>query len=501
MSKKNRNKHKQVHNFAAKKAIGTTLETGQPSYTNPSNDTSGDDVSNDPRFKVTSHKPYMPEIVTRSTVWDYYRTTIALPMTSPILKKLGQNIEIFDDLLVDPRVKACLNNRRAGTLSLKWQLDQNDCPVRMYNTIQKMFDTFPITEMMSQMLMATFYGFHVSEVNWEYNGGLMIPTNVVGKAARWFMYDDLNRLRYKTKSNQVQGEPLPPRKFIVTRYHPSYDDPYAGFESLASAVYWPVKFRRLVIEYSMNFAEKYGTPWLDVVQDSGLQKERLDEILDILDKGYQDNMIVHTDSTKIQALQIGDSKSMDTYTQLLDVFNREIDMAILGNNLSTEVKGGSYAAAKSHMDVRQDIIDEDKRMIETSMNQLIEWIVWYNYNSVDAMPKFVLYADEEPTKERVDIDIGLAKMGVKFKSAYFEKMYKLTENDFELGEPVPTLTTGIGGEVATPVLESDTQKVSSKDANDIKDVGIEIKDQASNEPTSDSVLRAQKKGYSFNKGR
>ena len=82
----------------------------------------------DPRFNVTSRTPYLPEITTRQVVWDYWRVQLALPNESEVLKKMGQNIEAVDELMCDARVKAALNNRRAGMGSLQWTLDQNQAP-------------------------------------------------------------------------------------------------------------------------------------------------------------------------------------------------------------------------------------------------------------------------------------------------------------------------------------------------------------------------------------
>ena len=241
---------------------------------------------------------------------------------------------------------------------------------------------------------------------------------MTGKAARWFGFDDQNNLRYKTKVEQVQGEKLPPRKFLVTRYHPRYDDPHASREALFNGLYWPVKFRHMIMEYGIRFVEKYGSPWIDVELESDLQKERLDEILNVLQNTFQDGIVAHPNNTKITALDMSDTKAVQNYVDWLDVMNREIDMVILGNNMSAEIKGGSYAAAQTLSGVRDDIVKEDSRMIETSMNQLIEWIAWYNFSPGAKLPKFKLYKSEPPTKERAEIDTMTSKMGVKLKNRW-----------------------------------------------------------------------------------
>jgi len=471
----------------------------QPSYMAPAasaNATATDpymgatDTTYDPTFNVTSKKPYIGEIVTRSTVWDYYRTSVALPNPSIILQRLGRGVEAYDDLLQDARVKACLNNRRAGTLALKYSIDQNEAPARLYKLIERLFETYDVYTIMSEMLMAPFYGFNITEIIWGKDSGMIVPENIIGKAARWFYWDDTNTLRYRTKRNMTLGEPLPPRKFLVSKYHSRYEDPYSGNESLASACYWPVHFRRLVMGmWAPNFIERYAAPWIDVTMETGLQQERLQEIMDVIQNTFNDGIIAHPENTKIQALPMGDAKSMENYTMFVDMLNREIDMAVLGTNLTTEVKGGSFAATSAHMTVRSDIVMEDSRMIESAFNTLIEYIAYFNFGAQSKLPKFRLYKNEPATVERSTIDVNLQKLGVKFTKEYFTRAYELDDEEFDVG-PAPTMQ-GLPGE---PPAEGETGDVGAQDATKIRDAGIENKDPSSNTSTKVAINRAQKKG-------
>ena len=440
-----------------------------------------EDAVNDPRFKVQVKAPYKEEIVTRKTVWDYYRTSLLLPQSSEVLQKLNANIEEVDQLLCDGRVKAAYNNRRAGCMSLKWTIDQNQAPSRAFKVIKRVFEELPVYDVISGMLMAPLYGYNVTEVIWSVDSGMVLPSNVQEKAQRWFGYDDKNQLRYKTKMNQVQGEPLPPRKFLVTRFHPRYDDPYASREALFNALYWPVKFRHLLLEYGTQFCEKYGSPWLDVEMEAGMQQDRLQEILNVLQNTYNDGIIAHPASTKITALNIGDTKNVKIYTEWMDVLNREIDMAILGNNLSAEIQGGSFAAARSLMGVREDVIKEDARMIEESMNQLIEWVCWYNFGSGIALPKFRMYKSEPATLERAQIDqILQSNLGVKFSKEYITRTYGVNDDEFELAIPV-----------------APEQELTDVEGGQIRTAGIEAKDQSTNTSTVEAMDRASEKGIPY----
>ena len=470
------------------------------SYENSNGPGPQTDTTLDPRFMVQSKVPYIGEIVTRATAWDYYRVQLALPNPSDVLQKLSKNIEEVDQLLVDGRVKAALNNRRAGTMSLKWTIDQGEAPSRMFKLVKDLFNELDIYNIMGEMLLAPLYGYSVTEVIWKADGGLILPTSLQGKPQRWFVYSDTNELRTKTKMEQVQGERLPPRKFLVTRYHPTYSDPYAGREALFNSLYWPVRFRHLLLQYAMQFAEKYGTPWIDVTMEGGLQQERLQEVINIIQNTYQDGIIAHPENTKVQAIDVGDSKSMDNYGVLLDILNREIDMTILGTNLTSEVKGGSFAAAKVHEGVRKDIVQEDSRMVEQAMNQLIEWIGWYNFPSAVKLPQFRLYENNPPTKDRAEIDIMLAKMGVKFTKNYFERSYGLNADEFEIGPTEADIGQGATTkEGSLPDAETAPKSESAKSAGSksVQTEGIEAKDQASNSSTNAAIVGQQKKGYRF----
>jgi len=491
----------------------------QPSYVSANTNTAGtpvmenayspdEDTTNNPLFNVTSKEPYKQEIVTRALIWDYYRVQLSLPNESDVLAKLGRNIEEVDQLLCDARVKAAYNNRRAGLLSLKWTIDENGAPVRVLKTVQRMFEQLPVSDIMAEMMLAPFYGYSVSEVVWEAKDGLILPASMSGKAQRWFVYDDKNQLRVKSKVQQVQGERLPPRKFIVTRFHPTYDAPYAGREALFNACYWPVMFRRIIMQFAMQFLEKYGMPWFDVTLEGGLQQDRLQEIVNTINSTYQNGILAHPDNTKIAKVSMDDAKTIENYTGWLDVLNREIDMAILGTNLTTEVKGGSFAATSAHMGVRDDIIQEDSRMIESSMNQLIEWVAWFYFGANINLPKFKLYKNEPPTLDRSQIDINLAKMGIKFNKAYISRTYGINEDEFEFGAPLQV--TGKGGDLgatggapqAPAGVENadDTTGVSDADADAIQTSTIEAKDQSSNTQTQKAIAHMQSKGYAFKEG-
>jgi len=59
--------------------------------------------------------------------------------------------------------------------------------------------------------------------------------------------------------------------------------------------------------------------------------------------------------------------------------DRAIAVAVLGQNLTTEVQGGSYAAALVHAQVRQDLLEADAETLATALRREV-LTLWAEYN-------------------------------------------------------------------------------------------------------------------------
>jgi phage gp29-like protein len=67
--------------------------------------------------------------------------------------------------------------------------------------------------------------------------------------------------------------------------------------------------------------------------------------------------------------------------------NTAITTAILGQNLTTEVRGGSFAAARVHDAVRRDLLESDAEGLSTSMReQVLSYWAEFNYGDARLAP-------------------------------------------------------------------------------------------------------------------
>lgn len=86
----------------------------------------------------------------------------------------------------------------------------------------------------------------------------------------------------------------------------------------------------------------------------------------------------------------------------LDYINTELAITIVGQNLSTEVSGGSFAAAITHAGVEERIVEEDIEWIEEQINdEFIFWLVRLNYPD---MPKEDFPILSLTPKKNIDIE-------------------------------------------------------------------------------------------------
>ena len=374
------------------------------------------------------------EIATRKRSLNYYSLAMSyLPDPDIVLKKQGKDMKVYKELLCDSHVFACVQSRKAGVLSLEWEinrgLDKDETAEKVIETIKKL----DIYKLINDILDATLFGFQPIEIIWGRVDNLVLPIELKAKPSEWFCFDDENQLKFRTKEHYF-GEELPPKKFLCPQSNPSYENPYG--ERTLSRVFWPVTFKKGGLKFWVIFTEKYGIPHLIGKHPRGASEEETDRLAGLLEQMVQDAIAVIPDDSSVEIQEANKSSSAEIFEKLIDKMNAEISKAILGQTLTTEVGStGSYAASNTHFAVRQDIIDADKKMVEKTINQLIQWIYEINFSNKD-VPVFEMFEVE-------DIDLGLAQRdkilsetGVKFTKDYFIKNYGLEEEDFDIREDI-----------------------------------------------------------------
>jgi len=282
-------------------------------------------------------------------------------------------------------------------------------------------------DIISEILDATWYGFQPLEIIWGTVGNYILPVKIEGKPPEWFCFDTDNNLRFRSKENYMDGELVPDKKFLLPRYNPSYLNPYG--ERLASRCFWPVSFKKGGIKFWVTFIEKYGMPFMIGKHPRSVDTNDTNRLLDMMEAAIADAVMAIPDDSSVEIKEPsnkGDSSAL--YDKFYNKMDSAISKVILSQTLTTDVQDkGSYAASKTHANIRQDVVDDDKHMTETVFNQLISWI--WDLNFTGEKPKFSLWAEEDVDKDLADRDQTLSNTGVKFTKKYYMKNYGFDEED------------------------------------------------------------------------
>ncbi|MCX6145725.1 MAG: DUF935 family protein [Candidatus Kapabacteria bacterium] len=390
----------------------------------------------------------------------------ALPNPDLVLKKIGKDIDEYDRIKSDPHLASCIQSRKSGTLSLKWELQSNNAPAYIFSFIKDIIEKLDIQRIMTEMLEAPLYGFVVMEVYWTRQHTLageprLVVSDLVAKSQTKFAFDENCRLRIKTSTGQL-GELAKNNKFILLRHGSNFfTNPYG--DPVLSKCYWEVHWKRNIMDMKFNYLDRFGIPNYIIKKDSSsLINEDVDtnEMRDILDNLVQGGSVVMPDGFLLERLESTSSLSVDMFQNMILMCNSEISKAVLSQTLTTEQGAtGSYAMSQTHLQVRKDVIDSDKLIIESAFKKVIDFLVEYNFGNEFASPKFVLYSEQEVDKELATVVQNFLHTNkIKFEKSFFQKNFGWEENEFELVEPQTKFND-------TPQIDTTTNPTTNKVVN------------------------------------
>ena len=376
----------------------------------------------------------------RDRAWEWMGYEQILPDPDQVMERKGYStyewIKVLEHLLTDPHVWSCYQGRKSGTLSQKWEIAEGEGPKskEALELVEGWLKTQKVHQTIEQILDAPFFGMQPMEVIWKAEGGRWLPARVVDRPVEWFVFDLENRLRFLSKGNMIQGELPPEYKILLTQHSASYKNPYG--QRVLSRCFWPMIWKRSGQKFWAIFAEKYGMPWLiGKVPKGTLETERV-AILAKLVQMVQDAVAVINDD---EAIEIKSdpfkASAKDIFGGLANNADTQISKAILGQTLTTEPgESGSYSLGQVHADVRQDLVEQDMRLVAETFDLLFQWITELNFAGA-AAPTWGWHEEEDVQEDRAKRDETLNRQGVRFSKDYYKRTYNLEETDFEVNVP------------------------------------------------------------------
>lgn len=126
-------------------------------------------------------------------------------------------------------------------------------------------------------------------------------------------------------------------------------------------------------------------------------------------RGLSENWVGYfTDGIEINSIPQSGNVRGDLHQGIVDFVNTEHAIRILGQNLTTEVTGGSYAATEAHRFVADDIaIADADELSETLTQQVVEPTVRYNWPGAPAPRAEIVTVRKQPFTNE-DVTNGVA---------------------------------------------------------------------------------------------
>ena len=372
-----------------------------------------------------------------------------LPNPDPILKRQGKDISVYRDMRSRASVGGPIRRRKAAVKALEWRVERGKASARVTRLCSDVLATYDMDTLLNEITDAVLFGYQPLELMWGPFNGAMAPLQVIGKPQEWFFFDNAAQLRFRSRQQPLQGEELEPRKFLLARQEASYANPY-GFPDL-SMCFWADTFMRGGLKFWVTFTEKYGTPWLVGKQPRGTPGPEVNALLDKLEAMIQDAVAAIPDDSSIDILEAGDKgASADLYERLLMYCRSEINIALLGQNQSTEANS-NRASATAGLEVANTIRDGDAKLAAAAMNQLLRWITDLHDGEQAPAPTFELFEEEDVNVTQAERDETLTRAGVNFQPQYWKRVYKLQEGD--IADKPEVITSPFSASLPGPAVE------------------------------------------------
>lgn len=302
-----------------------------------------------------------------------------MPTATPefVKKHQGRGMwEVFEEMMHDAHIQSVFRSRRAGVAGRVWGIVPADGASRSHKIAQfvrKTLAAVPNFEyVLAHLLKAIPYGHSVAEIMWRIDGDAIRVDAVRTRRPERFIIRDSGELRL-FDPDTTESRHVPKRKFIL---HENENQDGIFPRAILWSLYWPWYFKKHSHEIHHAYEHVFGDT--TKFPPKHFTDTKVKKLID---------QIFHW-----EGLNEGQPVNPIFCRNLLDTMNAEISKTVLGDAHAQEIgSAGSYAAARTHQEVRQEIIEADARLLQTTVNAtLVRWLVDFNYGPQVEAPRFVV---------------------------------------------------------------------------------------------------------------
>lgn len=311
--------------------------------------------------------------------WDVARARAAIVLADGGL--LMQAARLADSMRQDDRVGAALATRVGGVLGLPLSFSPADDSARASEVAEALAEDWDVISANLQEVATwgVFLGLSLSRLQWGEHNGRLVPALDV-----WFP----GWLSWNEQSGRwtirLQDRAIDPQPGLWWLWTPGGKWPWRGGAWRRCVIPWLAKM--YAIQDWARYNEVHGAPTRIGSAPAGSSAEERERFARDLQELGSVTSLVLPEGWEMQLLE-AEGGNWETFLQQVEWADKAIAVAILGQHLTTEVKGASLAAARVHDMVRSDLIQADVEALSNGLRAgVIRWWAELNFGSPDLAP-------------------------------------------------------------------------------------------------------------------
>lgn len=303
--------------------------------------------------------------------------------------------QLLDSVLGDDRIQSTLGSRSAGLFGREVIFKPANDSAAARECMDRWVEQWPhlATQASMQQLHATeiLMGFSPGQVLWANTPQVSYAPRLRPWHPRYTYYLWPAR-RYVAMSQDGNLLIVPGNGKWIN--HTRWGEYRGWVRGAIRAVAEPWLGRHFAFRDFFRYSEKHGMPLVKArvpASSSEADRDRFEDQLSRL--GQETTVMVQGGVTEGQGDEYDVSyveatdPNWQSFPSLIDRCDMAIVLALLFQNLTTEVKGGSFAATTAHMDIRQNGIEADNEAWKlTIYEQIARPFAWLNFGDPDLAP-------------------------------------------------------------------------------------------------------------------
>ena len=359
-----------------------------------------------PEIATTASDPYVPNF-----------TGILQPTDEVLVSRGGASaIKIYDEIRRDPHAFAILQKLKLEVVSREWKVtpaSESRLDKKAAAEVERQLKAINFDRLTKGLLGAVLKGFSVAEILWSSTALGWEASEVKVKKQRRFRFTVDGALRVLTRTNAMDGEAVPERKFIVHRHtiDDDDDDPYGV--GIGSVLFWPAWFKRQVLAHWLRGTEKHATPTTVLQYDGNYDEKRQAQMTMVLRQMANDTGLVIPKTVTAELLESANAGGGDFFEKLARYLDELMSEAVLGETLTTNSgERGARSLGEIHNEIRIAIAKAASDLVcETIRDTLVRWIIELNYPGAGLPEVWRDFSETEDLDKKVERDQKLHQMG------------------------------------------------------------------------------------------